>query len=79
MLWRPLELHVLQQVGHPGLPISLVSRADEVRDVHSRLRLGFVREEKHTQAIAESILGDAFDADRSHWGRAGCRGLCNGC
>ena len=73
MLRRPLEEHVLEQVRHPCLPVALVPRADEIRDVHRRLRLRLVREEKNAKPVRKPVLSDSFDARATNDGGRGRR------
>ena len=44
---RPLEDHVLEQVGHAGLAVALVPRADEDGQVDGDLGAGRVGKEQH--------------------------------
>src|SRR5262249_19555617 len=56
-----LEEHVLQQVGHAGLAVALVARADEDRHVDGDLGGGVVGEEEEADAVVVAGLGDALD------------------
>ena len=68
---RPLELQVLEQVRHAGLPVPLVGRADQIRDVDGDRRLALIRKEQHAEAVGEAVFGDAFD--RRHALLRACR------
>src|SRR4051794_5694292 len=56
-----LEEHVFQQVRHAGLPIALVTRADEVGHVDRYLRLRLVGKQKDAKAVRQGIFGDSLD------------------
>ena len=71
---RPLEDHVLQQVGHAGLAVALVPRADQDRQVDGDLGAGRIGEQEHAQAVIQPVLGDPLDrGDLSRSGRSGVR------
>ena len=58
---RALEDQVLQQVGHAGLAVTLVPRADAVGDVDGGGGLGVVGHQQQLQAVGQAVFGDAFD------------------
>ena len=67
---RPLKEQVLQEVGHPGLSVRLVTGAHEIRDVHRDARLTRIREEQNPQPVVQPVFGDALHAgDRREVGR----------
>ena len=57
---RPLEDHVLQQVGHAGLAVALVPRADQDGQVDGHLGTRRVGEQEDAQAVVQPVLGDPF-------------------
>ena len=59
---RALEDHVLEQVGHAGLAVALVPRADQDGQVDRDLGTGRVGEQEHAQAVIEPVLGDPLHA-----------------
>jgi hypothetical protein len=59
---RALEQQVLQQVGHAGLAVVLVHRADQVGQVDGDRGLAGVGEQQHAQAVAHAVFADAFHA-----------------
>ena len=59
---RPLEDHVFEQVGHAGLAVAFVARADEDGHVDRDRRPGRIGKQQHACAVGEAVLGDAFDA-----------------
>jgi hypothetical protein len=56
-----LEGHVLQEMGHAGLAIGFVARADAVDDVDGDLGLGVVGKQEDVQAVGKGVLRDALD------------------
>ena len=52
-----LEQHVLEQVRHAGLAVTLVPGADEVGHVDRHLRLGVVGKQEDVQPVREGVLG----------------------
>ena len=56
-----LEGHVLQEVGHSGLAIGFVARADAVDDVDGDLGLGVVGKQEDVQAVGKGVLRDSLD------------------
>ena len=58
---RALEEHVLEQVGHAGLAVAFVARADEDGHVDGDVGRGGVGEEQDAQAVVEAVFGDAFN------------------
>ena len=58
---RSLEEHVLEQVGHAGLAVALVARADQDRQVDGDLGPRGVGEQEHAQAVVQPVLGDPLD------------------
>ena len=55
------QQQVLEQMGHAGLAIALVPRADAEGEVHRGGRPGVVRHQQQLQAIGQPVLGDAFN------------------
>jgi hypothetical protein len=74
---RALEQHVLEQVRHARLAITLMPRADQVGHVDGDGGLGLVGEQQHAQAIRESVFADALDLRhlRGQVGRRGARAV----
>jgi hypothetical protein len=58
---RALEHHVFKQVGHAGLAVVLVPRADVHGQVHGGRRLRIVGHQQQLQAIRQPVFIDAFD------------------
>ena len=56
------EHQMLEQVRHAGLAVVLVTRADEIRDVHRGLGLACIRKQQHLEAVRERVFTDALDA-----------------
>ena len=52
---------MLQEVGHSGLAIGFVARADAVDDVDGDLGLGVVGKQEDVQAVGKGVLRDALD------------------
>ena len=71
VLGRALEQQVFKQVGHPGLAITLVARADQVGDVGGDQSLRTVLDQQHREAVGQAVFGDA--AHRRAGGDAGRR------
>ena len=67
-----LEHHVLDQVGHAGLAVALLARADVDHGVDGEGRSGGVGDEQDLEAVGEPVLGHAFD--RPDLGRRGEHG-----
>ena len=65
---RPLEHHVLEQVGEAGAPGRLVAPADLVPDVDGDLRHAAVLVQDHLEAVAERVL---LERDLRQIGRGG--------
>ena len=61
MVGRSLEHHVLQQVGHARLAVTLMPRADEDRQVDGDLGPRRIGKEQHLQPVGQPILGDSLD------------------
>ena len=58
---RALEDHVLQQMRHAGLAVTLLPRADQHGHVDRHLGLRLVGKEQRAQAVVELVFGDALD------------------
>ena len=58
---RALEDHVLEQVGHAGLAVAFVARADEDGQVDGDVGRRGIGEEQNAQAVVEAVFGDTFD------------------
>ena len=58
---RPLEDEMFEQVGHAGLAVALVPRADEDGHVDGNRRPRRFGEKQHACAVGEAIFGDALD------------------
>ena len=72
MVRRSLEHHVLQQVGHARLAVTLVPRADEDGQVDGDLGPRWVGKEQHLQPVGQAILRDSLDrGDLAGRGRVG--------
>src|SRR5438309_5988637 len=52
---------MLEQMRHAGLAVVLVTRADEIGDVHCRLRLARIRKQQHLETVPQRVFGDAFN------------------
>ena len=55
------EEHMLEEMCHPSLTVSLVPRPDHIRHVDCDLRPTAVGKEQHPKAIIKLVLGDAFN------------------
>ena len=63
---------MLEQVGHAGLAVVLVTGADHIGDVDSDIGFGGIGEKEDAEAIGEAVLVNAFDAgDVGDAGRQG--------
>ena len=58
---RALEDHVFEQVGHAGLAVAFVARADQDGHVDGDRRPRRLGEQQHAGAVGEPVFGDAFD------------------
>ncbi|MNT47791.1 hypothetical protein D3C72_1845320 [compost metagenome] len=58
---RAFEQHVFKQVRHAGLAVVFVARTDQVGHVDRGRGLGLVGNQQHSQAIGQSVFGDAFN------------------
>ncbi len=58
---RALEHQVLEQVGHAGLAVVLVARADQIGDVDRQGWLRGIGKQQHMQTVVEPVFGNALD------------------
>jgi len=56
-----LEHQVLEQVGHAGLAVIFVRRADLVGHIHGRRRVRRIRKQQYREAVGQPVFGDAFN------------------
>jgi hypothetical protein len=71
MARRALEEHVLQQMRHARLAVTLLPRTHQHRQIHGHLGLRVVGKKQNPQAIVELVFADAFDGGHQFWRRAG--------
>ena len=60
--WGALEEHVLEEMSHSGLPVSLIPGANHVCDVDCHGGLRWIGKQQEPEAIGQAVFGDAFDA-----------------
>ena len=68
---RPLEHHVLEQVGEAGAPRGFVARADLVPDVDHHLGHAVILVQDHLEAVRQGVLleVDLGEVRRGRFGR----------
>ena len=57
---RTLEDHVLQQVGHSLLPVTLMTRTHQIGNIHSDGLGGIIRKKQDFEPVIQLILRNAF-------------------
>ena len=58
---RALEDHVLEQMGHAGLAVAFVARADQDGHVDGDRRPRRLGKKQHTGPVGQAVFGHAFD------------------